>query len=276
MSSADPYARNLAVYRDESVVRAYSRDSWICPAEAQLTRQLASEVRGEPVLDLGVGGGRTISLLSLVTDHYTGLDYSPEMVDLARTRHPYADVRVGDARDLSAFDDGSLGAVVFSFNGIDSISHNDRAQVFAEIHRVLRPGGLLLYSTLNKDSPKFPARPWRQFSSATRAEWRAAVWRRKLLLVLQLVNAVLRRLQAVPNWWHVRGLEQDHGSWATGLLAVHDYRLLSHLITVEAAAAELPEAGFAAVSILDPKGTELDRHAPMREDDTIVILARRD
>ena len=104
-------------------------------------------------------GGRTTSLLRLVSSDYVGIDYTPELVELCRRRHPDADIRLGDARDLSDIADGSQGLVVFSNNGIDAVDHDGRERVLSEAHRVLGAGGVLCYSTLNKDGPLFGAHP---------------------------------------------------------------------------------------------------------------------
>ena len=110
-------------------------------------------MRGQPLLDLGVGGGRTLPLLRELSDDYTGIDYSAELVAAARRRFPQARIEIGDARDLSRFAASRFALVFFSFNGIDGITHDERGQVFREVLRVLRPRGLFAYSTNNLDTP---------------------------------------------------------------------------------------------------------------------------
>lgn len=113
--------------------------------EAQL---FAEHLRdGMDVLDLGVGAGRTTPHLRRLGGRYVGIDVEPAMVAACRERFPDADVRVGDAADLSAFADASFDAVVFSFNGLDYVAR--RAACLAECHRVLRRGGVLLLSRHN-------------------------------------------------------------------------------------------------------------------------------
>ena len=61
---------------------------------------IREEVRGKPILDLGVGTGRTIPLFAPLTHDYRGIDYLQAMVDECRARYPAARVDLGDARDL--------------------------------------------------------------------------------------------------------------------------------------------------------------------------------
>lgn len=105
---------------------------------------------GMDILDLGVGAGRTTPHLSGLANRYVGLDYAAGMVDACRQRFPDLAFHHGDAADLSAFEDGSFDAVVFSFGGIDDLTPAaKRARCLAECRRVLRGGGVLIISRHN-------------------------------------------------------------------------------------------------------------------------------
>jgi SAM-dependent methyltransferase len=134
---------------------------WLDGGEEAAFGVIATRVRGRAVLDVGIGPGRTTSLLRLLTDDYVGLDYMPTMVERARRSHPDRNLSEGDARDLSRFEDGRFDLVLFSYNGIDWVSHDDRPVVLREFHRVLRNDGVLVFSTLNKDGPYYREPPWR-------------------------------------------------------------------------------------------------------------------
>jgi len=101
------------------------------------------------VVDLGCGNGRTtIPLLRRGYD-VVGIEYSPSLVERAKRNHPEAPVQQGDARSLP-FPDASHDAAFFSFNGIDYMYPlEERRRVFREVCRVLRPGGVFIFSSHN-------------------------------------------------------------------------------------------------------------------------------
>ena len=230
----------------KSVVDEYAVEGWSDPGEMGALTLAADLARGRPVLDLGVGGGRTSSLLRLVSSQYVGIDYTPELVDLCRRRHPHVDVRLGDARDLSWIADESQGLVVFSQNGIDAVDHGSRAQVLAEAHRVLEPGGTFYYSTLNKDGPLFGAHP----GDAPETTWMIGS-----LLPKPAGGSTGRVgsdgdgwIRATLNWRRLRGQLRDEGEWGIAPFAAHEFALVTHFITLDGAKDELALHGFDLVA----------------------------
>lgn len=107
---------------------------------------------GVRIMDLGVGAGRTTPWLHQRGSTYVGIDYAAGMVDAAHRLHPDATFEVGDAADLSRWDDDSFDVVVFSYNGIDYLDDDARSRCLGEIHRVLVPGGTYVFSTHNPRS----------------------------------------------------------------------------------------------------------------------------
>jgi SAM-dependent methyltransferase len=145
---------NRQAFSRRSALREFSRATgWLDLGEKHATAQFAEEFRGQSVLDLGVGGGRTTELLSAIAGDYVGVDYVEPMVAAAAARHPGARFLCADARDLSMFADASFQLVNMSNNMIDAVDPQGRLQVLREAHRVLRPGGLLIFSALNRDGP---------------------------------------------------------------------------------------------------------------------------
>ena len=112
--------------------------------EAAIVAALAgTEIR--TLLDLGTGTGRMLELFGPRIERGLGLDFSLDMLALARTRLDRAglrhcSVRQGDIYDL-ALPEGSFDAVV-----IHQVLHflDDGARAIHEAARVLRPAGRLL------------------------------------------------------------------------------------------------------------------------------------
>jgi SAM-dependent methyltransferase len=138
------------IYVHADVIKRYQPSAGLFPVEQLLfARHIES---GSRVLDLGVGAGRTTGALLPTSSKYVGLDVVDEMVAVARDHFPDADLRVGDAAALDAFDDETFDAVVFSFNGMDHLSAEDRNRCLAECARVLRDDGVLIVSRHNARS----------------------------------------------------------------------------------------------------------------------------
>jgi ubiquinone/menaquinone biosynthesis C-methylase UbiE len=142
---------NFRVYSSPAVAEHYGSLNYLTACERFLFSRYLTP--GMAILDAGVGGGRTTPLLSSSAERYVGIDFSEAMVERCRARFPKLDFLVADASDLSAFADRSFNAVVMAFNSADYIVPAERRwQSFSECWRVLRPGGLLIFSSHNPRS----------------------------------------------------------------------------------------------------------------------------
>ena len=116
-----------------------------CPNENEL--QLIGDVKGKRVLEVGCGGGQCSMAFAKRGAVATGMDLSDKQVefarDLAKAEGVQATFAQGSAEDLSAIPDGSQ-EVVFSAYALQYVEHIDRC--FGEVARVLKPGGLFVFS----------------------------------------------------------------------------------------------------------------------------------
>lgn len=136
---------NRALYSREDVVATYAAASYLTPCEEALFKEFIGP--GKRILDLGVGGGRTSPHLAASALEYIGSDYSQAMVEASRRNHPGLRFELVDAANLSQFDDGAFDAVVFSFNGLGNLpTHDARRSCHREVQRVLKPGGVWIFS----------------------------------------------------------------------------------------------------------------------------------
>jgi ubiquinone/menaquinone biosynthesis C-methylase UbiE len=72
---------------------------------------------------------------------YVGIDYWQPMIASAKRRYPDRNLLVMDARHLE-FDD-PFDCVMFSYNGIDSVSYSDRQLIFQRGEQGAETGRLL-------------------------------------------------------------------------------------------------------------------------------------
>ncbi|HEX6142291.1 MAG TPA: class I SAM-dependent methyltransferase [Geminicoccaceae bacterium] len=111
---------------------------------APLREALVGEARGR-VLDLGIGPGLNLPLYRRDLEEVVGIDPSPELLRRARrhTAWTHFPVRLHQAlaEDLP-LDSGSIDTVVMTWT---LCSVGDPARALAEVRRVLRPGGALLF-----------------------------------------------------------------------------------------------------------------------------------
>jgi SAM-dependent methyltransferase len=139
---------NLPVYNKSEVAAYYASLDYLSPCEQTLFEEFLKP--GEAILDLGVGGGRTTPYLSHLASRYVGVDYAPKMVAACREKFPQLEFLVADATNLALLADGRFDSVVMAFNGIDALVPDEaRRRCLAEIHRVLKNGGIFIFSSHN-------------------------------------------------------------------------------------------------------------------------------
>jgi SAM-dependent methyltransferase len=237
------------------------------PGERAAFDHVRELVRGKPILDIGVGTGRTVPLLTPLTTDYRGIDYLPAMVEATHRRYPDVRVDVGDARSLTGCPEGHFGLVTFSFNGIDAVSATDRRLVFRAVRRVLAPSGLFFFSTLNLDGPTYRERPWRIRVWPTRNPARFA-WRLARSIALAPLDMV--------NWMKIREMGERGPGYAVAPLSAHHYGVIAHYTTLARQLDELAEEGFErdAVTFESKRGARVSAGDDTSAADWFHLVAR--
>jgi SAM-dependent methyltransferase len=104
------------------------------------------------VLELGCGDGWDADDILQRVESYVGLDYSRELIKLARQRLPAADFRVVDVQNYDypeqAYD------VVFAFDLIIHIDKESLNLLMQKVARSLKVGGIFYISTKHGDQYK--------------------------------------------------------------------------------------------------------------------------
>ncbi len=102
---------------------------------------------GSSVLDLGCGTGRTTAVLKDRGYRVVGMDYSSAMIREAHSQRPDIPYDVMDASDMS-YPDASFDNAFFSYNGLGNLYPEKlRLKALAEVHRILKSGGVFAYSS---------------------------------------------------------------------------------------------------------------------------------
>lgn len=141
---------NIELHSLPESVEAYSQyvEEGLEDDEATAVARYFSKA-GARVLDLGCGAGRTTLPLKNLGFSVIGVDVSKPMVHEARSRVSNTPFLTADAASL-AFEDETFDYVIFSYNGLDLLRpEKKRHEALQEIYRVLKPGGIFVFSSRN-------------------------------------------------------------------------------------------------------------------------------
>jgi SAM-dependent methyltransferase len=235
-------AINRPTWAQRETVRQYERlQGWTDPGEKAALDYVADAARGQPILDMGVGAGRTTQFLQPVSHDYIAIDYTPEMVQAFRRLHPGVRCEQMDARDLSSFADGQFSLVVFSFNGIDAVDREGRMRVLREVHRVLRPGGRFFFSAHNHEGPGRGEQPQLHIPftwNPIKLGWRG----------LKSIRALPRSLM---NHKRLSAMNETHDGWSIMNAGAHDFGIVVMYTTLAETKRQLRETGFEVEAVFD-------------------------
>lgn len=108
--------------------------------------QAAHIVNGN-VLEIGCGWGRGLELLTKAASHYTGIDKNADLIQALGKAYPQSSFIAASIPPLAGLADNTFDYIV-TFQVIEHIENDDL--FVREAHRVLKPGGKLLLTTVNK------------------------------------------------------------------------------------------------------------------------------
>lgn len=139
-------------------------------ADEMLDRLELVKIKPQQILDLGTGTGRNLSLLQ---QRYPGaqqvaVDIAPAMLKQARQRYRQDQGvrRWLPGQKSPLFITGDAEQLPLADNSVDLVYANlalqwcDLRPAFQEIQRILRPGGLLMFSTLGPDTLQELRQSW--------------------------------------------------------------------------------------------------------------------
>jgi ubiquinone/menaquinone biosynthesis C-methylase UbiE len=177
-----------------------------------LTLEGIGTLEGLRVLDVGCGKGQWLADFQTYGARprdLAGIDLLPERGETARERVPGADIRVGDASELP-WPDGHFDVAAQSMMFSSILDPGMRGRAAAEMLRVLRPGGLVLWYDFFTRSPgnagvRGVRRPELEqlFPGAT-VRWQSVT------LAPPLVRVLVPRLRAVASGLQALKLANTH------------------------------------------------------------------
>lgn len=151
----------LAAWYEEKIAPRFIKCACSSPAIMHLREKVVPLASGA-VFEIGCGGGINQQLYDRVrVTSYAGLDPSAKGLDFARMEAAKwgltADIRQGFGEDIP-FPDAAFDTVVCTFT---LCSVGSQTRTLSELHRILKPGGRLLYAE-HGGAPDPNVRKWQK------------------------------------------------------------------------------------------------------------------
>lgn len=209
----DPYARDYARRVNDSISFSGMKVEHFVAGKAEHLRAVFARrryVKEDRILDVGCGVGQYEALLG-PEFRLSGVDASPASLDQARKLSPWADFHAWPPGSRLPFDDQTF-ACAFAICVVHHVPLDQRRAFIAEVHRVLKVGGLFL---VYEHNPWNPLTRWAVercvfdrdailLSSGWAAEWLGSAGfaeiETRYLFTLPPVSRALVRLDRLMGW----------------------------------------------------------------------------
>jgi len=254
--------QNQRRWASKEAASIYRDKTGLFPVEKVVIDGWRGDLAGWRVLDLGIGAGRTTAEIAPLCGTYVGIDYSPEMIREARRRCPDATLACADARQMPEFETESFDLAIFSFNGLDYTTHEDRLQILAEIRRVLKRGGLFFFSAHNRDFHRLASL---SEPAPLRLSWHP----------VRLLRAVFDHLAGKRNSAALSAHRTETDEYAIIVGSEFQNGVLTYWISGDRQREQLQRAGFQDVEAFDGGGRKIAPGQKHPDDFMIHYLARR-
>ncbi|MEM1078040.1 MAG: bifunctional 2-polyprenyl-6-hydroxyphenol methylase/3-demethylubiquinol 3-O-methyltransferase UbiG [Pseudomonadota bacterium] len=153
---AAPQRNDLQIYDDRADQWWTDEVRWVRTLKNMVPGRLAYfdrfiDWQGQDVLDLGCAGGFMAEAIARKGARVTGIDPASKAIAAAQAHADAGDLQIRydtGVGEALPYEDASFDAVVC----VDVLEHVEHlAQVIAEVSRVLRPGGMFLFDTINRN-----------------------------------------------------------------------------------------------------------------------------
>jgi ubiquinone/menaquinone biosynthesis C-methylase UbiE len=249
---------NKKKYESKSVVSSYINMRLQNP-EVMILVKYREAIAGKHVLDIGCGSGRTTAILKNLSNGYVGIDYSLDMIESCRKRFKGVRFLHGDVREMNEFKDEEFDYIIFSFNGLDSINHEDRLKGLREIYRVLKQDCLFVFSSHNRNHRYAISRPEMEFST----------------MPCKQAGNLIKYFKSTCNRLRNKNHQVFEDQYAIINDVAHNYAMLTYYIDKINQLKQLENMGFETIEMYDTLGNTLDINSDDADSAWIYYVARK-
>lgn len=178
---------------------------------------LDKHLKSKNTLNLGCGTGRFMEYCT------TGIDFSSEMLDIAKTNFPNGEYFLGSA-DTTPFDNERFDAVI-CFHVLMHLNPAETAAIFREVNRILAPGGVFIFDYPSAERRKltgYKAENWHGGNAFSKKEINALItsqnWKPKkkngvLFFPIHRFPSRIRKLTFAMDQFFNRSLFKPYSSY---------------------------------------------------------------